>query len=177
MNKKLLLVVALLAGSLPVMAKNKISMVTFFPVPYVAYSRVNVTQQMDIGLAPRDCQLSLGCSALANTQKTLNVTTLNLKSGQLALMGATSKVEGTSIAVGENTGVAALEFANLRANSIVEAFSINTPSLVADSLNLFGQPFPSCKAANSLSAGVMSWQKLALGPDPDLLETYLVCGN
>ncbi len=45
-------------------AENKISMVTYFPVPYVAYSKINVGKQLDVGLTS-SCEMNLGCARKA----------------------------------------------------------------------------------------------------------------
>jgi len=80
---KRLFIFSLLLLSSAAYAKNKISMVTYFPVPYVAYSQVNTTDQMDIGLTST-CDMKLGCS---EPSATLNATRVNLKGGKLNLDG------------------------------------------------------------------------------------------
>ena len=75
---KRLFIFSLLLLSSAAYAKNKISMVTYFPVPYVAYSQVNTTDQMDIGLTSA-CSMKLGCS---EDSATLNATRVNLKGGK-----------------------------------------------------------------------------------------------
>ena len=56
-------ITALFLANLAIAAgANKMTMVTYFPVKYVAYSQVDVTKQMDVGLTSA-CQMNLGCSA------------------------------------------------------------------------------------------------------------------
>ena len=65
--------------------QNKVSMVTFFPVPYVAYSNVSVAKEMDIGLTDQTCSLTLGSTGL-NTAP-LEVANTNVTNGALFLGG------------------------------------------------------------------------------------------
>ena len=46
MKKLLFLGLSVLTAALPAGAENKIQMVTYFPVPYVAYSQINPTKQL-----------------------------------------------------------------------------------------------------------------------------------
>ena len=58
--KKFFIICCLLLGTVWCQAENKIQMVTYFPVPYVAYSQINPTKQLDVGLSSA-CEMNLGC--------------------------------------------------------------------------------------------------------------------
>ena len=56
--KKFFIICCLLLGTVWCQAENKIQMVTYFPVPYVAYSQINPTKQLDVGLSSA-CEMNL----------------------------------------------------------------------------------------------------------------------
>ena len=156
--------------SLTVLAKNKISMVTYFPVPYVAYSQVNTTEQMDIGLTSA-CSMKLGCS---EESATLNAAQVNLKGGKLNLDGGLG-IKGYTLSLGSGNGEGKISFQNVRIQT-GNMESVNAADIKAANLNLFGKAFPSCKAANSESGGQMQWASLKLkGASSN--ELYLMCGE
>ncbi len=156
---------------LPVHAKNKISMVTYFPVPYVAYSQVNATESMDIGLTTT-CDMKLGCT---ESSTTLNVTNkVNLQSGRLDLNGGRG-IKGEALTLGSGTNTGEISFQNVRINTGTME-SVNATDTKADTLNLFGKAFPSCKSANSTSNGQMRWASLKLKGSAKN-ELYLACGE
>ena len=182
--------------------RNNISMVTYFPVPYVSYSQVEVNQQMDVGLTANNCQLELGSADSGNCPleiKTaggaagaLNVsgeTTLNLESAP----GTQATWELNSLSVGESgRSGATLDFnSKVYIPAITGAISSNSQELyVAGNLYLFGtgsdttkKQFPSCYAVtasdNTISAsnkGKMKWESLSLGKSTDK-KIYLTCGG
>ncbi|MDO5764355.1 MAG: hypothetical protein Q4P84_01470 [Elusimicrobiales bacterium] len=167
--KKLL---TLCLGFLPcaaLAATNKISMVTYFPVPYVAYSQVNTTEQMDIGLTST-CDMKLGCS---EESATLNATRVNLKGGKLNLDGGLG-IKGYSLNLGSGYGDGKISFQNVRIQT-GNMESVNAADIKAANLNLFGKAFPSCKSANSESGGQMQWTSLKL-KGASSSELYLACG-
>lgn len=161
-------------------ASNKISMVTYFPVPYVAYSQVKAGQ-MDIGLTTTNtCDMKLGCDTattpLCETATTpLNVTDkVNLKQGSLNLDGGLGIV-GSKLTLGIGSGEGNIKFENVRIQS-GNMESVNAEYMNVTTLNLFRKAFPSCKTANPQSNGNMSWKSLKLvGANSD--ELYLVCGD
>ncbi len=155
---------------LPVHAKNKISMVTYFPVPYVAYSQVNATGSLDVGLTST-CDMKLGCT---ESSTTLNVTNkVNLQSGRLDLNGGRG-ILGRNLELGSGTNTGEISFQNVRINTGTME-SVNASETKADTLNLFGKAFPSCKDANTNSNGQMRWASLKLkGAAKN--ELYLACG-
>lgn len=167
--KRFYLLAWVLVLSMPVMAKNKINMVTYFPVPYVAYSETNATA-MDIGLT-NTCDMKLGCAQSNVTLKATNA--VNLTDGRLNLDGGLG-VKGKSVVLGEGNKLGKIAFKNAR----LQTGNMNSVTVeddtVTNTLNLFGQKFPSCKAKDS--TGKMSWKQLNLvGSDKG--ELYLVCGE
>ena len=175
--KKLLTVFGVLLGCSSVFCHaaedNKMKMVTYFPVPYVAYSQVQVSDQMDVGLNA-SCQLNLGC--LENTSSSLDAKRVNLKKGKLFLLreGSVSgdlTNERTSIGLGN--GAAEVDFDRLSVGTLNNGLSIQADTFSPSTLNLFpaqagkGSSFPAC------SGRTISWQKLKL---KDKEEVYLVCG-
>ncbi|MDD7578183.1 MAG: hypothetical protein PUK24_01375 [Elusimicrobia bacterium] len=167
--KRFYLFVLLVMVSLPVPAKNKISMVTYFPVPYVAYSQVNTTEQMDIGLTSA-CDMKLGCS---ESSAPLNAAQVNLKGGKLNLDGGRG-IKGDTLSLGNGSGEGKISFQNVRIHTGTME-SMNAGDIKATNLNLFGKTFPSCKSANSESGGQMQWTSLKL-KGASSSELYLMCG-
>ena len=170
--KKLLIGLCALLASTAVMGAgaNKMTMVTYFPVKYVAYSQVDVTKQMDIGLTSA-CQMNLGCTTDEgfNTGKSLRVNNLlKIAGGKLELNDAPAIVGSTAI-IGSGNGTADFDFeTNLRVANYKQGYTLQADNMYLSELNLFGYKFPAC------SGETMSWQKLKL-KNKD--EVYLVCGE
>ncbi len=158
----------LLSSAAYAATKNKISMVTYFPVPYVAYSQVNTTEQMDIGLTST-CDMKLGCS---ETSAALNATRVNLKGGKLNLDGGLG-IKGYSLNLGSGNGEGRISFQNVRIQ-MGNMESVNAQDMKVSALELFGKTFPSCKEKDS--SGQMKWASLKLkGASSN--ELYLMCGD
>ena len=161
--KKLLIGLCFLCASTPSMAAgaNKMTMVTYFPVKYVAYSQVDVMKQMDVGLTSA-CQMNLGCTADEgfNTGKSLRVNNLlKIAGGKLELNDAPA-IEGSTAHIGSGNGVADFDFeTSLRVGNYKQGYTIQTDNMYLSELNLFGYKFPAC------SGETMSWQKLKLKKD------------
>lgn len=198
----LFLLFTLQAGVLFAQGDNSISMVTYFPVPYVAYNRVKATKQMDIGLSAKPASLVLGT---ASTTAPLTVSgTTTVTGGALSLNFAdsvTNKRLSVSATSGANAGIislgtpnqsdmANLTFKNLTVGEIalpagqfpakngVAVSSINTDELVVSGLKLFGSNFPDCSAVNPTNGnGQIAWKQLALGPNKNSKSVYLTCGG
>lgn len=170
--KKTLFLFTLLLAPLAVSAAsaNKMTMVTYFPVPYVAYSQVDVTKQMDIGLTSA-CQMNLGCTVDEgfSTGKSLRVNNaLNIAGGKLDLNDAPAIVGATAL-IGSGNGVADFDFStNLRIANYKQGYTMQADNMYLSELTLFGYKFPAC------SGETMSWQKLKL---KNKEEVYLVCGE
>ena len=170
--KKLLIGLCFLCASTPSMAAgaNKMTMVTYFPVKYVAYSQVDVMKQMDVGLTSA-CQMNLGCSADEgfNTGKSLRVNNLlKIAGGKLELNDAPA-IEGNTAHIGSGNGVSDFDFeTSLRVGNYKQGYTLQADNMYLSELNLFGYKFPKCEGET------MSWQKLKL---KNKEEVYLVCGE
>ena len=170
--KKTLFLFTLLLAPLAASAAsaNKMTMVTYFPVPYVAYSPVDVTKQMDIGLTSA-CQMNLGCTVDEgfSTGKSLRVNNaLNIAGGKLDLNDAPA-IAGATALIGSGNGVADFDFStNLRIANYKQGYTMQADNMYLSELTLFGYKFPAC------SGETMSWQKLKL---KNKEEVYLVCGE
>ena len=159
-------------------AANKIEMVTYFPVPYVAYSRVQVDKILDIGLT-NVCNMSLGCTESGNAGlRPLHVQDAYLETGSLDLTRALA-VRSNNVSLGANAGEANIDFNDsLRIKNLNDGYSLETEHLTVDALKLFPNRivnnFPSCAATGANGAPQVSWQKLKIKGKE---ETYLVCGT
>ena len=158
-------------------SENAIKMVTYFPVPYVAYSNINTSKQLDIGLVSSSVMSLGGEESAAAGLIPLNVGDTYLKTGKLDLDMAAA-VLGNRILAGSAGGTAALDFEqDLRINKLNDGYSIEADQMTTDVLNLFPErisnAFPSCAATAAEGAPQVSWQQLYLKED---LETFLVCG-
>ena len=101
--KRIFIALSVLCVPLLVFSENKIKMVTYFPVPYVAYSKINASKQLDIGLTSA-CEMNLGCSESgALGIRPLQATTVNLNRGKLDLNTA-SAVKSTNVTLGSGSG-------------------------------------------------------------------------
>ena len=176
--KQFLTVFFCLLASITGYAENKIKMVTYFPVPYVAYSKVNASKQLDIGLTSA-CTMNLGCTESGNAGlRPLNVTNTVLKKGKLELNTATA-VSGSTASIGSGSGSGSMNFSsNLRVNTLNDGVSVEANNITVDTLKLFPNrittDFPSCASTGAPGTPNISWQKLKL---KDKEEVYLMCGN
>ncbi|MBR4356210.1 MAG: hypothetical protein IKP96_06590 [Elusimicrobiaceae bacterium] len=199
MKKIFVLLFVLLPLNALAVTKQKVSMVTFFPVPYVAYSRLNVTKEMDVGLGKRMCQMSLGCDQLPEevSPLTVNAATgmtdgFTLESGaKLTLAGSKKLTYPVPVVPGNGVitlGLGTERFlfrvtqgslrleqgSDLNRNLDVDSFNTNN-LVVGGNLYLFGKTFPACNTVrNGPEDGHVSWQQVALGQHT---YWYLVCGN
>ncbi len=179
--KRIFIALSLLCVPLLAFSENKIKMVTYFPVPYVAYSKINASKQLDIGLTSA-CEMNLGCSESgALGIRPLQATTVNLNRGKLDLNTA-SAVKSTNVTLGSGSGEANIDFsANLRIGTLNNGYSLEASDMTVDELKLFashmksgGEKFPSCAATGASGAPQVSWQKVKLKKAE---EVYLVCGT
>lgn len=179
MKKLLLAVLGLAVLAVPAYAENKIQMVTYFPVPYVAYSKINIAEQLDVGLTTADAQLKVGVSptasfagySLVSGQVVLQHGALNLN-----VLGLGNGFIGTPlIKLGEMAGEANLDFEkNLRVVTLDDGYTLQTGTMNVPELWLFGDYinnlFPDCVAAGG--SGTVRWRELKLYKTN---EVYLVC--
>ena len=176
--KKLISLLSVFFLSTAGYAANKIEMVTYFPVPYVAYSRVQVDKILDIGLT-NVCNMSLGCTESGNAGlRPLHVQDAYLETGSLDLTRALA-VRSNNVSLGANAGEANIDFNDsLRIKNLNDGYSLETSQLTVDALKLFPNRivnnFPSCAATGADGAPQVSWQKLKI---KDKEETFLVCGT
>ena len=179
--------------------ENKISMVTYFPVPYVAYNRVQAAQEMDIGLTENGGNLSLGTASSSVPLSVSDTTKVTVGNLNLAFNSATIETDRyinftdtatpLSLGVANYPDSADLFFKNLRIKAVSNSAtgtangqgisSINTDELVVNGLTLFGKSFPNCASVNpdSNGNGQIAWKTLTLGPSGDGASVYLTCGG
>ena len=154
--KKFISLLGVFFLSTAVYAANKIEMVTYFPVPYVAYSRVQVDKILDIGLT-NVCNMSLGCTESGNAGlRPLHVQDAYLETGSLDLTRALA-VRSNNISLGVSAGEANIDFNDsLRVKNLNDGYSLETSQLTVDALKLFPNRivnnFPSCAATSSRSS-------------------------
>ena len=159
-------------------AENKISMVTYFPVPYVAYSKLSIHNLLDIGVG-RKCEMTLGSAGSSHAGlRPLMATDAYLKQGRLNLLKAAA-ITSTSVLMGSGQGNATLDFnRNLRIGTLNNGYTLQANQMNLDTLKLFpdrvNNSFPSCADTGVAGAPKISWQKLTM---KDKEETFLVCGN
>ena len=180
--KRIFIALSLLCVPLLAFSENKIKMVTYFPVPYVAYSKINASKQLDIGLTSA-CEMNLGCSESgALGIRPLQATTVNLNRGKLDLNTA-SAVKSTNVTLGSGSGEVNIDFAtNLCIGTLNNGYSLEATDMNVSSLTLFrshmssdsAAKFPSCAATGASGAPQVSWQKVKLKKAE---EVYLVCGT
>ena len=167
--KKIFLFLGLLAlPCIGTAAEKKIQMVTYFPTPYVAYSNVQATTALDIGLTGT-CEMELGCdkSGLALRASSAVV----VQKGTFDL-NAAGRVQSETVTLGKGGGEGTFDFdADLVVTTLKNGQSVEATNMQVDKLYLFPShtsddgAFPECKGIT------MSWQKLRDN------QTYLVCGD
>ena len=168
--KKIFLFLGLLAlPCIGTAANKKIQMVTYFPTPYVAYSNVQATKTLDVGLTGT-CEMELGCdkSGLALRASSAVV----VQKGTFDL-NAAGRVQSETVTLGKGGGAGTFDFdADLVVTRLENGQSVEAINMQVDNLYLFpshtsnGGAFPKCEEPGR----TMSWQKLSDN------QTYLVCG-
>lgn len=166
--KKIFLFLGLLAlPCIGTAANKKIQMVTYFPTPYVAYSNVQATTALDIGLTGT-CEMELGCdkSGLALRASSAVV----VQKGTFDL-NAAGRVQSETVTLGKGGGAGTFDFdADLVVTTLQNGQSVEATNMQVDNLYLFpshtsnGGAFPVC------DGGTMSWQSVGG-------KTHLVCGD
>ena len=178
--KKLSFFVALLTGAVSAFAaQDTVSMVTYFPMPYVLYNNLTVTKQLDVGLGTQ-CDWEMGDDN--ESACPLTATTVNLW-GTLRLRNFTRLTQTTGTTLGStssNTG-AQLKFQNnLRVHSFENApmTSVHTENLIVsgyDKLSVYsGRVNNPTYVMNQCTEGV-HWEEIT-GKD-NKSGVYLVCGT
>ncbi|MBO7191675.1 MAG: hypothetical protein J6V32_06295 [Elusimicrobiaceae bacterium] len=188
MKKIILLSWLFLPGALS--AETLARMTTFFPTPYVAYSRVG-GKSLLVGTTYGSPKLTLGTSALTTTGeifKIPNYGALKLQKGTLNLIGKNAEAAAplynvniagaVTLGTAANGGLAQLFFGNLRVeqeSNSLKAASVQAASAIIGELKLFGKVFPSCAAKfGSNVQGQISWESVQLSGAASAYN-YLVC--
>ncbi len=172
-----------LALAMPCFAADNIKMVTYFPVPYLAYNELGVVGTCDLGLMGT-CGLDAG--KYLSVRPNAGVAQSGLNRGVLALKGSELDLQSTALSphvqsyvlrVGDQpTSKAQEALLTFRHRLEVGSLQGDLQSIEADntaymdSLTLFGSTFPACTRDDHR----ISWQRLTF----DYKEsTFLVCGN
>lgn len=166
--KKIFLFLGLLAlPCIGTAAEKKIQMVTYFPTPYVAYSNVQATTALDIGLTGT-CEMELGCDKSGLALRASS--TVVVQKGTFDL-NAAGRVQSETVTLGKGGGAGTFDFdADLVVNTLKNGQSVEATNMQVDNLYLFpshtsnGGAFPVC------DGGTMSWQSVGG-------KTHLVCGD
>ena len=167
--KKIFLFLGLLAlPCIGTAANKKIQMVTYFPTPYVAYSNVQATDTLDVGLTGT-CEMTLGCGASTLALKASSAVVVQKGTFDL---NAAGRVQSETVTLGKDGGEGTFNFdADLVVTTLKNGQSVEATNMQVDNLYLFpshttqdGRRFPKCDDIT------MSWQKLSDN------QTYLVCG-
>ena len=158
--KQFLTIVFCLFFTITGYAENKIKMVTYFPVPYVAYSQVNVTNQMDIGLTSA-CTMNLGCTESGNAGlRPLNVTNTFLKKGKLEL-NTGAAVTGSTVSIGSGSGNASMDFgSNLRVGTLNDGYSVEVKNKITIEVKKAGRHFFNVRRGKRCRLPAASGRKL-----------------
>lgn len=166
--KKIFLFLGLLAlPCIGTAANKKIQMVTYFPTPYVAYSNVQATTALDIGLTGT-CEMELGCDKSGLALRASS--TVVVQKGTFDL-NAAGRVQSETVTLGKGGGAGTFDFdADLVVTTLQNGQSVEATNMQVDNLYLFpshtsnGGAFPVC------DGGTMSWQSVGG-------KTHLVCGD
>lgn len=166
--KKIFLFLGLLAlPCIGTAANKKIQMVTYFPTPYVAYSNVQATTALDIGLTGT-CEMKLGCDKSGLALRASS--TVVVQKGTFDL-NAAGRVQSETVTLGKGGGAGTFDFdADLVVTTLQNGQSVEATNMQVDNLYLFpshtsnGGAFPVC------DGGTMSWQSVGG-------KTHLVCGD
>ncbi len=169
--------------SVPCFAADNIKMVTYFPVPYLAYNELGVVGTCDLGLMGT-CGLNAG--KYLSVRPNAGVAQSGLNRGVLALKGSELDLQSTALAphvqsyvlrVGDQpTSKAQEALLTFRHRLEVGSLQGDLQSIEADntaymdSLTLFGSTFPTC----TLNNHKIGWKRLTFDQHE---STFLVCGE
>lgn len=178
MKRFLLVVLGLLA--VPCFAANNIKMVTYFPVPYAAYSDLSVDGTCDVGLlgsCSLDAGTALNVSKKASDSRALNTGSFIVRSGTLNLQSTNSSpiLSTAYLTAGNGSAtVGSLNFSHDLAvsqinNSTAQSMTAQNKAILTR-LQIFGHTFPTCDATDHK----ISWQRLTMGGSAGI---FLVCGE
>lgn len=170
--KKLFLMLVMSAFILPLAAENNIKMVTYFPVPYVNYNDLEVTDTLDIGLKAGQTgflnaagkQITVGGNMIMPTGR-LSLLSGNIAANDLLSVGSTSLADGMGeLQFNHNLTI------NSQANTYTSVEATDTANLGAGKLFLNNKQFPACNNGTRN----MSWQVVTMN---GVSRVYLACGT
>ena len=178
MKRFLLVVLGLLA--VPCFAANNIKMVTYFPVPYAAYSDLSVDGTCDVGLlgsCSLDAGAALNVAKKGSDSRALNTGSFIVRSGTLNLQSTNSSpiLSTAYLTAGNGSAtVGSLNFSHDLAvsqinNSTAQSMTAQNKAILTR-LQIFGHTFPTCDATDHK----ISWQRLTMGGTTGI---FLVCGE
>lgn len=178
MKRFLLVVLGLLA--VPCFAANNIKMVTYFPVPYAAYSDLSVDGTCDVGLlgsCSLDAGAALNVAKKGSDSRALNTGSFIVRSGTLNLQSTNSSpiLSTAYLTAGNGSAtVGSLNFSHDLAvsqinNSTAQSMTAQNKAILTK-LQIFGHTFPTCDATDHK----ISWQRLNMGGTTGI---FLVCGE
>lgn len=196
--KKIVVLLALCLASTASFSQNTMRMVTYFPVPYVAYNDIEVTQFCEVGLL-NQCNMALGPGDTTQNPYTLNVYkntengvagnklntgVLNVTSGTLNLNseGVNNKITGNTLEAGagsvqSNSEIGFEHQLNVSGTNNVPSRSVSSQTNAQiKEIKMFPD-----RVANNLPgcAEGVTWQRIQVGASNTgaLDEVFLVCGS
>lgn len=180
MRNFIVIVSMLLSATALVYADSSIKMVTYFPIPYASYNRVDTNHRLDIGLSEQSTTLTLGSDRIPDVnrglnvqeQTNINVRTFKINAGMLILDEAGQGFYFPKTAT-EGDQIPLVEFQNYGGLSNIFGNSLNVQDAQQYHLKIFDKEFPS--GMNSTCRDRMEWKRLKLGPD-EKEDLYLTCG-
>ena len=160
-----------------------IKKVTYFPIPYVSYYRVNA-DSLDVGIGRQPATGRLGQNVMGTpiqvddetTLEAGGTLTLNKSNGTTVVNLKAQNDQDAVIGGTSSSGPSEIKFEkNLRANT-GNLTTLNTSVAEVKKLELFGKLFPACDANKDSAGNNMYWVRLKLGAD-DGCNWYLSCGK
>ena len=159
---------------------NNIKMVTYFPVPYAAYSDLSVDGTCDVGLlgsCSLDAGTALNVAKKSSDSRALNTGSFIVRSGTLNLQSTRSApvISSAYLTAGNGSAtVGSLNFSHDLAvsqinNSTAQSMTAQNKAILTK-LQIFGHTFPTCDATDHK----ISWQRLTMGGTTGI---FLVCGE
>lgn len=152
-----------LLGAAAYAADSKITMVTYFPTPYMAYQDVTVSGPCDMGLI-NDCRLTVAKDLQVDSMSVGEGSTLTLKERD-AQANALKSGQGSA-----SRGSLVFE-GNLTVGTLPgQVKALETEKGTLTKLNLGSKEFPTCNATGNK----ISWKNLTINNQEGI---YLVCGD
>ncbi len=154
-----------LLGAAAYAADSKITMVTYFPTPYMAYQDVTVSGPCDMGLI-NDCRLNVAKDLQVDSMSVGQGAALTLKGHDAQADTLKSGPEGAD----DSRGSLVFE-GNLTVGTLPgQVKALETEKGTLTGLNLGTKAFPTCNATGNK----ISWKNLTINNQAGV---YLVCGE